>query len=900
MASHLGDEEEYRYYKSLISDNQLDNRVPVNPLNEIDLFETDEGCRPLQSTNESIIISSLSTASKCEAPFGRKDSPPFVIDSSDDIVMNSLKNLAEILIFYGFKPASSYFGLGSNNFKKFQKIHFEHAKKREEKSSKCSGPDYHSYVSGGLFDYLKCKLPAIFSWGMDQPLPDCSKFSHIDKQPYFFLVGRAFRFLRLMKSKPLREKKSFFESILYLKKGIFRPDAEMMEESVRNTFKDLTTERPVIFKTQLEYLGEEVKRTVREVFCGEKFVEKILRLPSQNAHYGYSRSNDGALGCLREKGFLPDVPVHRSICPKVIRTEQTYDLEPFTICSWSEECIQPEIPIVILNTTIDRSRRDVYKKLVRAAMEEVPDCYPVPLAEPLKVRIISKGPPLTYSVMRSLQSFLWDVLSKNPRFLINRSLSAIDLSLVNKQDDEYWISGDYKSATNELNPQLSEIAVKEISRVIGLDSDHTELFLRSMTRHIINFKPCYHQSTGVCDPRDDRPVMGPLQTAPQRWGQLMGSNVSFPILCLINAALTRFSLEGEREWSFKDCPMLINGDDVVFVGQHSDYNRWKFNTSVGGLSESVGKTYVSKDWLMMNSDMYQKSAKPEPFRVIDTNGRISSQEYDTYDRTPYVNMALLQGLKRSEGADKQKDSGSDDGSTIGARVRCLVQGFSERDSEYLVRRFIAYNRKGLPKSIPWFLPEAYGGLGLPVVGELKPSFVDVVLGNKIRSGVLPSPPCPKINNRRGNPYKTTSMYINNGRDMQNYFGTTTIETNSEKLSDHLLWCDLLNGVDCEDFETTKAWNESVTIQDAFDAKLRKTGQEYFDQLKCYESLRRYWEKSSDQRNLKNCRGGKVEDFDLLWKPNEEFISVDVVERGADISLLTDIATRNILRRSVVV
>jgi len=90
---------------------------------------------------------------------------------------------------------------------------------------------------------------------------------------------------------------------------------------------------------------------------------------------------------------------------------------------------------------------------------------------------------------------------------------------------------------------------------------------------------------------------------------LMGSPTSFPVLCLINAALTRESqeLSGDipQGTVLDDFPILINGDDVAFPTTTPGYEMWKLVTACGGLHPSIGKNFTSRKFLVMNSTLFE-------------------------------------------------------------------------------------------------------------------------------------------------------------------------------------------------------------------------------------------------------------------------------------------------------
>jgi hypothetical protein len=115
--------------------------------------------------------------------------------------------------------------------------------------------------------------------------------------------------------------------------------------------------------------------------------------------------------------------------------------------------------------------------------------------------------------------------------------------------------------------------------------------------------------------------------------------MSFPILCLVNAALTFAALGYSDEHiemvleTGKD--VKINGDDCAFIADPERYRRWNVLGRLIGLKPSPGKVYCSKDFLMMNSETRLRTDKSWSF-------------------VPFVNQALLFG-KSPKGADAGKD-----------------------------------------------------------------------------------------------------------------------------------------------------------------------------------------------------------------------------------------------------
>jgi len=354
--------------------------------------------------------------------------------------------------------------------------------------------------------------------------------------------------------------------------------------------------------------------------------------------------------------------------------------------------------------------RCFYWRLLARASEEPLTVTALPLAESLKVRVISKGPPLIYTALKPLQRFMWRTLKQHPCFsLIGETISEryIQDRMGSKlEDGEIYLSGDYKAATDNLAPWVSNAIVECISDEIGLSEVERYLFKRSLTGHRFDIS-----DMSVSDEVRARahPSDGHV---PQVWGQLMGSITSFPVLCLANAAMCRFALEEStgRKWTLADARLAINGDDVVMRGPRILRDTWRACTSFVGLTESVGKTYFSRSFLEMNSTCFRRLADPFDQMV---NG-VTRPCY--FRQMARINMGLIVGLTRASSIGiGTAVGGSGFTPSIGARCRALVAEAPAKYRDVLIHEFIMSNYQVLSKCrVPWFLPEWIGGLGLPV------------------------------------------------------------------------------------------------------------------------------------------------------------------------------------------
>jgi hypothetical protein len=349
-------------------------------------------------------------------------------------------------------------------------------------------------------------------------------------------------------------------------------------------------------------------------------------------------------------------------------------------------------------------------------LRQVPFAQLLALAEAAKIRVISMGQDHLYSFLHGLRKILFRGVRRIPAIVCDRPItsSIVSTMLGRCAVGSVFVSGDYKAATNNLNPELAEFCANEICDVLGLDEATRRMFLTGLTGHEI----CFGSSWDISD---DFSLPG-FATATQKWGQLMGSPVSFPILCLINLACISVSLHfepGRTYPSIRDERILINGDDCAFQATRLQLHAWKDCAESCGLQLSVGKTYYSPDWVMINSTIFEQlPAAP------CSCANICLCPSDVFRQHYFLNLGIMYGLKRS--GDGQVGLVTDDqfSMTLGERSHYLISGLPESVATYAMHAFIACNRTSLWSGIPWFVPSEYGGYGLASFGPFQPSSLD--------------------------------------------------------------------------------------------------------------------------------------------------------------------------------
>jgi hypothetical protein len=309
------------------------------------------------------------------------------------------------------------------------------------------------------------------------------------------------------------------------------------------------------------------------------------------------------------------------------------------------------------------------------------------IPEPAKFRIITKGDGYLYTALQPLQGLLLDAWKSCFASTMTGSLMdkvrALDLAV----DEPLWCSGDYKAATDKLSADACRAALRCLART-GLP------IIESMTQNLVLYPRSLHPDGDTWE--------GEVKTTiRQTNGQLMGHPLSFPVLCIVNLAVYRFSI---KKWVKLDSSrrargrimwdhVLINGDDILFKCDRSFFEVWTQVTRSVGFVVSVGKNYLSPDMALINSKLFQRVGG-----LMTVRG--------------YVNLKLLLGYSLKTGESEASPF---------QIARDLNQAFSccPRFARALPSAFERWNGAWRSWFRPnWYLPIHLGGLGIdPVWAE---------------------------------------------------------------------------------------------------------------------------------------------------------------------------------------
>jgi len=371
--------------------------------------------------------------------------------------------------------------------------------------------------------------------------------------------------------------------------------------------------------------------------------------------------------------------------------------------------------------TVDRQ---IYRDALRQAMSGSLECTIQAVREPLKVRTISKGNALSYYVSGGYQKALHSALRKLKCFrLIGRPVSPTDLEdLVYESEEKlYWISGDYKASTDNLSSGLSQ----RINRYLAAGLPFELVYRACLESHL-----CHYPKVDVgeslleefkvwCEKHDydwreyvsrkDGKIWVQVPDVQQVNAQLMGSRVSFPILCLANLALylivkcvSNGIFRPERtqiiEWMNR---VLINGDDILFAGPLREFELLEVWGRRVGLELSVGKAYVHDEYANVNSTSILYKILPG----------------STPRQVNYLNTGLFFGLNKVQ--NKAKDDSKGEG-VIDSTHRCatidrLLDGCLPGRQKEILGNFLSLHRLDITIECGGrnlFVHRSLGGMGV--------------------------------------------------------------------------------------------------------------------------------------------------------------------------------------------
>lgn len=459
-----------------------------------------------------------------------------------------------------------------------------------------------------------------------------------------------------------------------VKRGCAVVSESFVQESYKKHHKQMCTDPPEVPEEWYETFSRYCKLLFEKMPL-RPATEKLFEA-SNSASYSATRESGGARAWIRREALseyenIPNMLQTDSLIAMIeTRPGMVEEVRGRYCPSWNE--------------VLEEARKEPRAVMVSAVLE------------PLKVRLITKGPAHRMWVSRFLQKHLWQYMQRFPCFsLTGKTMDISDVwSLKCNSEDVFpgyrdWVSGDYSAATDGLNINCTKILFEEIlEHTCPFDDEDVDGGgLKDILRSVL-----YEQTVDYPDPT--------IGTAYQQNGQLMGSILSFPILCLINMICYWISVEEDYcfnpDYSLhpKQLPVLVNGDDILFKTSDSLYKVWQKNIKNAGFTLSLGKNYVHRKYLTVNSRLFYDG---EHLREVD-----------------YMNVGLLTGQSKLTGRSEVKTL------PIWDYFNYSVPG--SQDTVRARERFFHYQKEWIHSitrggNYNCFVSPEHGGLGFQPIGE---------------------------------------------------------------------------------------------------------------------------------------------------------------------------------------
>lgn len=356
------------------------------------------------------------------------------------------------------------------------------------------------------------------------------------------------------------------------------------------------------------------------------------------------------------------------------------------------------------------------------------------ILEPMKVRIITKGDVFSGNMLSPVKDCLQSCLTSkcfSPVFRPTDEMDVLGLQSVgltedmsvhvsqqgvptemsgffqtDAHDEQWWCSGDFSAATDDANMLISDQICDEILTLAGCPLTFHSLALRSLCSNQISYS---ESALGLKTIFPELAEQRLLKNAKfetsyrQTNGQLMGSIISFPILCLMNLFSYWEARETfcEQEFSLEILldlfPVLIHGDDILFRCSSLFYDHWSHVTKQYGFNLSLGKNLFLPNACTIDSIYF---TFPRPFPCIP-------------DRQTYLNMGLIVGARKGDQTEGNVDRtyGNPGEWNFWERCAALESEFKkthmENESWELFLDFVSPHLLG---ESPWYIPDMYRGL----------------------------------------------------------------------------------------------------------------------------------------------------------------------------------------------
>ncbi|ALD89132.1 RNA-dependent RNA polymerase, partial [Rhizoctonia solani ourmia-like virus 1] len=178
-----------------------------------------------------------------------------------------------------------------------------------------------------------------------------------------------------------------------------------------------------------------------------------------------------------------------------------------------------------------------------------------------------------------------------------------------------FASGDLKAATDNFSGEFAEAVLEILAPHIQRWHGHSlDYILSNITRANLRIPP----------PPDD-PEAEPTY-APQKRGQLLSSDASFPILCLVGVLIAMETSDVIDELMYMDDEDFvaaflgydaagINGDDIVIYGPAGTAERWASVVPLTGGVPEPTKSPCDPEFFTINSQLWRRPPSGRPYEI---------------------------------------------------------------------------------------------------------------------------------------------------------------------------------------------------------------------------------------------------------------------------------------------
>jgi len=208
-----------------------------------------------------------------------------------------------------------------------------------------------------------------------------------------------------------------------------------------------------------------------------------------------------------------------------------------------------------------------------------------------KFRIVTV-PQFELNKLRPLHTVLYDHLSRFSWCLRGDAKPARFQDFCYVEGEEF-VSGDYESATDNLNQQIQ----KDILRLVLERCRSVPNGIMALAMKSLEMELEYWEDGQL------------VRSVSQMSGQMMGNLLSFPLLSLVNYLAFKYAIPRVG------VPVRINGDDIVFRARPEECERWVEMIRGTGLVLSSGKTMRDCRYFSLNSSLFSARLKSKPFAV---------------------------------------------------------------------------------------------------------------------------------------------------------------------------------------------------------------------------------------------------------------------------------------------